>query len=1413
MMIDLSFNSVRKLVRNNYSELIDEVDALSGLILLVTVATTGNPITAAALSAAVGTLSSLLTVKNEFPKLGKKIIEKITSKNDNDPLALQQRMEVAYCLICYTAFFDALSRSKQLVQIIEQVKLTPEDKLMLLNVAQEGLKTKGSKSPVKTKESSEHQLLDVPISFPHPVESFDAQCKRLQPLYTMLAKGTEDFLEKFAAWENADERKQELIKPALNKLSEQALECFRAEYYFLAAKYQEFYVWSNLQEREDAKKLLTNMSTYVQKYADIVETGQRAIDLGFHDLAEAIKLLPEQVATQVAASEVDEVMKDLKDLYNRTIEKPIIEDPYGEDGKPHLTYPKRSKIFIPQAFRALYYTGKENLENEATWESIPERNDLGLFLLSYLHSPYSNLNPLIILGQPGSGKSLLTSMLAARLFSPSLTPLRIELRNTNADIDIESQIEAQIRKDSGWSINWAKLARYTRERPTLVLFDGYDELLQASGKVFSGYPLKVQRFQQNEYDRGRPVSTIVTSRITLIDKAEIPRGATIIRLLEFDPEKQKEWMSVWNSTNAAYFLQTGVEPFELPEGNEKVHDLAKQPLLLLMLALYDSEGNQLRNTKMLDETLLYDRLLRQFIERECKKEGERFEGLSKRERDETIERNMERLGVAAVGMFNRRSLHIQATQLSKDIGFFDLEKKVQDTSDRLLTQADFLLGSFFFVQKSQAKEKNENQQQTDTAFEFLHNTFGEFLTADFILRKVLQQTDDINLMRNSKSLLSQRMTDINSLPLDWFACFMYAPLFSRPVILSMMRQWLKHGLKERGLTEKEFLKDLDIIVTSHIKLLLEKNILPTIMMERDKYAFGDLPLVGYIAIYSLNLVTLRIVLSSEGYIFDESKSFSSKDGTRVWDQLTYLWRAWFSLETLNSLAAILTAERQDTQIHLKAKDAFEIPSSTDQLDILFNVSRTLADNITAGLSGLLLHDSFRMKRAELDDIERKLSVEQLNLTAYLLAKHVRYLRREKAVTEKDLHLLLGQTSMAILSRNEETLTSLLTELYKLARDVDNEITFEIIDNFIDFASINEELAVETIKFVKETDSQITLDALRREYTFKRDRIGAHYKKRSLFNERGARSVKPLHELDVELIKLAREDNPWQIPEEFGREYLEEIGRYEGGIPIRLATEWIKLVREVGDPPLLDYFSRDYTKEILCSKRHIPVDLAIELVKLARDTGNQDTLLYFIDYLKERLSERRPVSAKLIVEVIKGARDIANRVSLVDFIQYYLITIGRMERLVPFEAMTEILKLAREIGDAEILKRVNSYLELIVREKRRIPAELAVELIKLARMIDEKEALNYFRKDYLKGNVLQPRRQIPIELAVELIALAQEAADQASAQEIYQQNVAGDRCYIYGLPLDAISNIHQLAKEFHDDELLKRIERLLGLRYR
>src|SRR5262249_42770232 len=151
------------------------------------------------------------------------------------------------------------------------------------------------------------------------------------------------------------------------------------------------------------------------------------------------------------------------------------------------------------------------------------------------------------------------------------------------------------------------------------------------------YLTKVADFQRREADQGRPVAMIVTSRTSVADRARTPDGSLSLRLEPFDDERVTAWLEGWNSINVAHFRARGLSP--LTAQTVLAHrDLAEQPLLLLMLALYDAVGNALqRGSADLRQDELYERLLGSFASREVAKHRP---GLSDRDLDHAVEEEL-----------------------------------------------------------------------------------------------------------------------------------------------------------------------------------------------------------------------------------------------------------------------------------------------------------------------------------------------------------------------------------------------------------------------------------------------------------------------------------------------------------------------------------------------------------------------------------------------------------------------------------------------------------------------------------------------------------------------------------------------------------------------------------------------------
>jgi len=362
---------------------------------------------------------------------------------------------------------------------------------------------------------------------------------------------------------------------------------------------------------------------------------------------------------------------------------------------------------------------------EEAWWDTPPRGDLASLLAAHLTTPQAAEAPMLLLGQPGAGKSSLTRVLAARLPAADFLVVRVALREVSTEAPIQDQVEQAIRAAIGENVAWPDLARDAGGAMPVILLDGFDELLQATGVHQSDYLQRVAAFQQREATLGRPVAVMVTSRVAVADRARLPAGGLAVRLEPFDEDQVARWLEIWNSANAARLAQAGRRTLPLPVVR-RFPDLAEQPLLLLMLALYDAAGNALQDGgETFDTGQLYERLLANFAEREARRV---HPGHSDAEMPALVEQELLRLSVVAFAMFHRLRLWVTEQELDHDLAGLGLRPaRSAGAADfrAPLTAGQEAVGRFFFIQRAQAVRDGKTLQ----AYEFLHATFGEYLVA------------------------------------------------------------------------------------------------------------------------------------------------------------------------------------------------------------------------------------------------------------------------------------------------------------------------------------------------------------------------------------------------------------------------------------------------------------------------------------------------------------------------------------------------------------------------------------------------------------------------------------------------------------------------------------------------------------
>ena len=162
-------------------------------------------------------------------------------------------MEMTYGLICFTAFFDALDQ-----QIPEPLR----ERIELLKRKETRAEFWGKNlcpsemsSGDPTKAIIENSLAALATPFPHPAETWDQQIKRNAELWEKMAKDLRESVQNSAFWKEAKEKEQAQILAGIEKVPQVAAECFEAQYFELARRYEDFAVWANLQEHKKTKGL------------------------------------------------------------------------------------------------------------------------------------------------------------------------------------------------------------------------------------------------------------------------------------------------------------------------------------------------------------------------------------------------------------------------------------------------------------------------------------------------------------------------------------------------------------------------------------------------------------------------------------------------------------------------------------------------------------------------------------------------------------------------------------------------------------------------------------------------------------------------------------------------------------------------------------------------------------------------------------------------------------------------------------------------------------------------------------------------------------------------------------------------------------------------------------------------------
>lgn len=752
-----------------------------------------------------------------------------------------RRIEAVHSVIVIAAYFEALTEV-EISPRFQALSLTPEEEVGL---------AVGRPVAQARAAALAAELLDSPSPLPDPQWSDERVTSELGRFYVGLSRRLLDFVQGLALWEDAgDVEQQRFTRLVLDGVPGLARAKYEDLFRQLAVDFPEVRFWTMLREHSATRGEL------------------RA---GLAALRTTLAAFPADAAAAHGISA-------LRRSHDASLDRPARDRRGLPEG---LQVPSLRDGYIDPCFSvAAEADGSGQAADLLTRYlsgDVGPRQGLIEFVVGCLTSTRATEAPLLVLGQPGSGKSVLTQVIAA-LLPEDFVAVRVPLRDVPAEEDIQTQIETALRTATGEALSWPAVVRAAGGALPVVLLDGFDELIQVTGQAQEHYLEKVREFQLREAELGRPVAVIVTSRSSATSYLRDVSWYTTLELSPFTEEQMRRWIEVWNGENRRYFESTGVEPLDLAAVLRQ-GDLAEQPLLLLMLALYDAQGNAVKTAEReINVAELYEALLRAFVDREVRKLRP---DLPTSELHDQAERELARLSVAALGMFNRGRQSITEEELDHDLAALlpvDSETAGRSSNRRPLSQSQTMLGRFFFVQEAQALGESGRRR----GYEFLHTTFGEYLIARFI-RSLLEQM--------SEAPNAAAAGEITHAVLSW------TPLAERRSALRLV-----DALVQAMSTSSQ----------AALKTALADQFRKSLLVSMDDTYGGYAPIQSLVTVryaaYSLNLFLL-LLCASDGCIPVRGLMGETEQAFDEWRRHSGLWRAAWGDRPWRATIATIRARR------------------------------------------------------------------------------------------------------------------------------------------------------------------------------------------------------------------------------------------------------------------------------------------------------------------------------------------------------------------------------------------------------------------------------------------------------------------------------------------------------------------------
>ena len=435
--------------------------------------------------------------------------------------ARHELIGAAHTTIVLSAFFDALRET--FGPRYDALRVTDREKLQLASAPGE----------IVHQADWIDRLVTAELPLPSAVVGFEENLNDfLASRIAELTDGALAFFEGLRAWNEIHTEPFDAVPRTIGRWRV----LYRDAYFRLGAEVPEFFVWASLGEHAATRSELRAANARLLEVLDRTSEAMGQM----HDILAA--------GERSGRPHRGTIRANLARAAAVVLDQPLLRSSRPPGG---MVLPTVAEGFVTPRFRMSVAEAGSSaaMSQESWWNDQPVHDGLDVFLAAYLAHPDAARRPLVVLGHPGAGKSLLAEILAARLPSERFTVVAVQLRRVNASDRLLTQLEAALRDTLHEQVSWGDLAEECAGLTRVVVLDGFDELIQATGTTQSSYLTESAGFQAEELALGRSVAVIVTSRTLVVDRARIPAGSVVIKLKEFSDDQIEQWTAAWNLAN------------------------------------------------------------------------------------------------------------------------------------------------------------------------------------------------------------------------------------------------------------------------------------------------------------------------------------------------------------------------------------------------------------------------------------------------------------------------------------------------------------------------------------------------------------------------------------------------------------------------------------------------------------------------------------------------------------------------------------------------------------------------------------------------------------------------------------------------------------------------------------------------